>query len=235
MSEPRTPDVVQTPGERAEVRDDEEARTPVPTAEASVAAPPVPTEGEPTAHHVVGARSGNGSEHGTGEAEVECPGCGLLAVGESPRPTAAWFCPRCDYPLFWASPPAPERGAQKRARRRLPGAGGATVLGATACWSCGEMNEPGTTGCVRCSATLPRPQTPEAPPRIVEVTKPVLVPQPYRIPTATWPFVTAGVLAGAALAVSATVWVLRLAGLLEPGVVEPVTILQTAATLIGGG
>ncbi|MCC5950075.1 MAG: hypothetical protein JJT89_16620 [Nitriliruptoraceae bacterium] len=149
---------------------------------------------------------------GDDEVEVECPGCGLILVGRAPRPTASWFCPTCDYPVFWASPPSDPPGpTQPRARRRLPGTAGATTLGSAPCWSCGELNEPGSTGCVRCAATLPRPVvTVEPETRIVTVTRAVEVPVPTRL--LVWPYVTAGVLGGAALAISVTRWVLLAGG-----------------------
>lgn len=145
----------------------------------------------------------------SGEVEVECPGCGLVLVGESPRPTAAWFCPRCDYPLFWAAPPPADTPPSARARRRLPGTGGRAVVGSEACWYCGEMNEPGTTTCFRCAATLPKP-TPPSPSAPAPVGAPVAVPVPVPFPTASWPYVTAGVLAGLSLGISTTLWLVGL-------------------------
>ncbi len=144
------------------------------------------------------------------EVEVECPGCGLVLVGDSsPRPTAAWFCPRCDYPVFWAAPPSDDgANGQRRARRRLPGTGGRQALGASACWHCGEMNDPGITSCLRCAATLPKPVPPEPEPVKVEV--PMPVPMPHVVPSVTWPFVVAAGLAGAALAIAGTLWLLSI-------------------------
>lgn len=147
------------------------------------------------------------------DVEVECPGCGLVLVGDSsPRPTAAWFCPRCDYPVFWATPP-PDDGSngQRRARRRLPGTGGLQALGALACWHCGEMNDPGITSCLRCAATLPKPLPPPPEPVWVEVQVPV--PMPQVVESATWPFVAATGLAGAAFAIAGTLWLLSIVGL----------------------
>lgn len=235
MTEPGASDMrVQTPAERAVARIEEEAHEPVATEVARTAAAgdihagtvttevePDPQQGssvtapiDPPMSASTGARPAATVEP-TGEVEVECPGCGLILVGDTPRPTASWFCPECDYPVFWASPPPPSSPPQKRARRRLPGTRGATVLGAAPCWNCGELNEPDSTGCVRCGATLPRPTVPEPAPRIVTVAAPV--PVPYAQPAAVWPFVVAGTLAGAAFATSVTLWVLRLAGVLGGG------------------
>lgn len=143
----------------------------------------------------------------TGEVEVECPGCGLLIVGDSPRPTAEWFCPRCDFPVFWASPAAPPASSpQRRARRRLPGTAGREVVGGGPCWNCGEYNEPGQAPCLRCAATLPKPKEPQLEPVVVEVER--LVPVPHALPISTWPFVVAGTLGGASMAMTITLLLL---------------------------
>src|SRR5438067_430677 len=36
---------------------------------------------------------------------VECPGCGTDVEIEPGRRSAELFCARCDYPLFWVTPP----------------------------------------------------------------------------------------------------------------------------------
>lgn len=140
---------------------------------------------------------------GAGEVEVECPGCALVVVGDQPRPTAAWFCPRCDYPLFWAAPP-PKQPPSERARHRLPGTGGRSVVGAEACWHCGEMNGPGVSECFRCAATLPKPVAPV--PEVAVAVETTTVPLPVPFPTVSWPFVAAGLLAGLAAGISGTLW-----------------------------
>ena len=139
------------------------------------------------------------------EIEVECPGCGLAIVGMAPRPTAAWFCPRCDYPLFWvnrAAPPEPD-SQQRRARRRLPGTAGATVVGAANCWHCGEMNEPGAHVCLRCAATLPKPIPPAVEIPVVRIVRR----ERTVVRTVAWPYVTAAALAGASVALAAAGWI----------------------------
>lgn len=174
------------------------------TADAEATMPPPPSPAAPDGPAPAAPVTVAG---GTGEVEVECPGCGLVVVGDSPRPTAAWFCPRCDYPLFWASPPPPDQPPSGRARRRLPGTGGRTVVGAEACWYCGEMNEPGTTACFRCAATLPKPP----PPQVEAVLPPTeLVPAPYPVPfpTVSWPYVTAALFTGLAAGITVTTWLL---------------------------
>lgn len=139
---------------------------------------------------------------GAGDVEVLCPGCGLTLVGANPRPSAEWFCPRCDYPLFWASEPDPDaRPASRASRRRLPGSGGRVRPGAEPCWHCGELDEPGDTECRRCAATLPKPLAP-----VVEIEREVPVPVPVLVRPIVWPFVAAGTSAGTAIAIALTLW-----------------------------
>lgn len=139
------------------------------------------------------------------EIEVDCPGCGLTLVGDEPRASADWFCPKCDYPLFWAERPETRRdeSASRAARRRLPGTGGREQVGAGPCWHCGEMNEPGITECLRCAARLPKPLAPT-----VTVTREVRVPLPVVVHPPTWPFVAAAACGGAAVAAALSRWML---------------------------
>ena len=129
---------------------------------------------------------------------VECPGCGLVCEGVDPRPTAAWFCPNCDYPLFLAAPAPPAVAANSGlARRRLPGTDGREMVSAEACWACGERNPIGTTACQRCNSQLVRP-TPPVP----------LAPEPSSVDTEVeplifvarrWPLILGGALGGSLL------------------------------------
>ncbi|MEX2504037.1 MAG: hypothetical protein WD378_04255 [Egicoccus sp.] len=193
---------------------------------AKTAAIPAATDGDPTVElergHGVSPRTAPGKDADVGDAngagteaasvaapteeiEVECPGCGMAIVGLAPRPTAAWFCPRCDYPLFWvnrAAPPEPDE-QQKRARRRLPGTAGATVVGAEDCWHCGEKNGPGERECLRCAATLPKPVPPVAEIPVVRI----LRRERTVVRTVAWPYVTAAALAGASVALAAAGWI----------------------------
>lgn len=133
------------------------------------------------------------------ELEIECPGCGLHVVGDSPRSSADWFCPRCDYPLFWVEErhqDLADRPVSHAARRRLPGSGSRRVLGAEPCWHCGEMTEPGDVECRRCAASIPKPTAPVVEvERVVEVVVPV--PTPVTLPW--WPFAVAAALGAAAV------------------------------------
>jgi hypothetical protein len=129
------------------------------------------------------------------EVELECPGCGLVVTGSDPRPTADWFCPRCDYPLFFIAQAArPEvDGARRGARRRLPGVGGRTLSVAGPCWNCAEWNEAGLSACLRCAATLPKPTPPQLGPfETVEVPEPELV----EVEVLYWPPIVISVMGG---------------------------------------
>ena len=128
------------------------------------------------------------------DVEVECPGCGLTVVGSDPRPTAAWFCPRCDYPLFFVQKPSlPEPDLAKRgARRRLPGVSGRAVTAAGPCWNCNEWNEAGITTCLRCAASLPKPTPPRIEVPEVEPEEPEIV----EVEILYWPPIVLSVLGG---------------------------------------
>jgi len=129
------------------------------------------------------------------DVEVECPGCGLIVVGRDPRASAEWFCPRCDYPLFFVSKPAvPEPDGERRgARRRLPGVNGRASATAGPCWNCAEWNEAGIAECLRCAATLPKPLPPQLGPfETVEVPEPELV----EVEVLYWPPVVISLVGG---------------------------------------
>lgn len=184
---------------------------PLPGADAATSAEPVsaPEPGGQTTTAAVtdvapgGLHGGAADLSSDSEVELECPQCGLVLVGDSPRATAEWFCPRCDFPVFWASPPPPDVPAQPRARRRLPGTAGTDVLGAEPCWKCGEMNGPDSGACVRCIAPLPQPVEHI---REVEVVVQTPIPVPFLYTTASWPFVVAALLAGIAIGAVAVLW-----------------------------
>jgi len=135
------------------------------------------------------------------EVELECPGCGLIVAGSDPRPTAEWFCPRCDYPLFFVTRPAvPEVDGERRtARRRLPGVRGRTPTVAGACWNCGEWNDAGVSACLRCAASLPKPLPPQLGPfEIVEASEPELV----EVEVLYWPPIVISVVGGFAAGIA---------------------------------
>jgi hypothetical protein len=129
------------------------------------------------------------------EVEIECPGCGLLVVGSDPRASAEWFCPRCDYPLFFTSQPVVPavEGERRAARRRLPGVRGRVPTAAGPCWNCGEWNEANAGTCLRCAASLPKPLPPQLGPfETVEVPEPELV----EVEVMYWPPVVISLVGG---------------------------------------
>jgi hypothetical protein len=129
------------------------------------------------------------------DVEVECPGCGLVVVGSDPRASAEWFCPRCDYPLFFAVRPAPPEpdAARRGARRRLPGVKGRASSTAGPCWNCSEWNEAGVAACLRCAATLPKPVPPRPGPfETFEAPEPELV----EVEVLYWPPIVISVVGG---------------------------------------
>ena len=81
---------------------------------------------------------------------------------------ASFFCPQCDYPLFWARPSSAPLSDEETddARWRAPGASGSALSATLACPVCAELNTPVAVTCVRCgsSMTPPPPVTPPAPP-----------------------------------------------------------------------
>jgi hypothetical protein len=139
---------------------------------------------------------------GTGaDVTVECPQCGLFCEGVDPRPTAAWFCPRCDYPLFFATSVPSAQVSSDAARRRLPGTDGREMLVAEACWACGELNPPGLSYCGRCGSELVRPRL--AP---LEEPQPIIIESPPLIYVARrWPLILTGVATGTLATVVAVV------------------------------
>jgi len=140
------------------------------------------------------------------EVVVECPGCGTICEGVDPRPTAAWFCPTCDYPLFLAAPAPPAVAANSGlARRRLPGTDGREVVASEPCWACGERNPIGTLSCVRCNSQLVRP----APPALLEPESQPAETQavPLVFVARRWALVLGGAFGGAVLTVIITLLV----------------------------
>jgi uncharacterized OB-fold protein len=127
------------------------------------------------------------------EVVVECPQCGLVCEGVDPRPTAAWFCPRCDYPLFLAAPAPPSAVPHEAVRRRLPGTDGREMLVAEPCWACGELNPPSLQYCARCGIESERPRL--AP---LDEPSPMVIDAPPLIYVARrWPLILTGVAVGA--------------------------------------
>lgn len=123
---------------------------------------------------------------------VVCPECGTTGEIDPARRDAAEFCPRCDYPLFWArsnhGPAVIEESSTDLATRRLPGAGGHQVVGHRDCPNCGEHNPLGVRFCIRCATDMdpepePEPEVYIAPP--TEAVEPIPVKRPW------WPWALA--------------------------------------------
>ncbi len=108
---------------------------------------------------------------------VECPGCGADVEVEAGRRTADLFCGRCDYPLFWVTPPRAPEGDEESGDmvlRRRPGAAGIRMPATVPCPSCRELNPVLETTCIRCGS----PMQPEPEPALVVVVVPEPPPPP---------------------------------------------------------
>ncbi|MCL3861862.1 hypothetical protein [Actinotalea sp. K2] len=151
---------------------------------------------------------GGTEDDGLQDTMTSCPECGTTSVVRPSRRDAEDFCPACDYPLFWArSYPAATApaGDSDDARRRAPGASGATLIATVPCPSCFELNLPGAWLCIRCDGSM----TPPPPPVPAPVLMPVLVPDPVTVREPTpaerfpwWWFVAMVVAVGGFWAVS---------------------------------
>ncbi|CAN5685215.1 hypothetical protein BH20ACT2_BH20ACT2_14510 [soil metagenome] len=112
------------------------------------------------------------------------------------------FCPRCDYPLFWAASTAAATSASgdlSDGLRRLPGTAGRVTIGMISCWQCREPNPVTGAFCVRCGADLSGPPPAPAPPPPAPVVAP---PAPPRL---IWPWALLFIVAFTALVSWATI------------------------------
>lgn len=122
---------------------------------------------------------------------VECPGCGAGVEIEPGRRSAELFCARCDYPLFWVTPPRSAEEDDERSDvvlRRRPGAGGIRLPATIPCPTCRELNLIHELLCVRCGAAMqPEPEPgPEPEPVVVTVPPPPPAPEPERSDWEPW-------------------------------------------------
>ena len=118
---------------------------------------------------------------------VECPGCGVDVEIEPGRRTAELFCARCDYPLFWVTPPrSPEDDDDTgdMVLRRRPGAAGIRLPATVPCPACRELNLVMERVCLRCGAPMQPEPEPEPEPEPVMVVEPPPPPEPE--PVAGW-------------------------------------------------
>ena len=79
--------------------------------------------------------------------EVTCPECMTVTTLERIQRHAGEFCPKCDFPLFWAREGilalAATGASSDEAMRRRPGVGGRRAIGTKVCPTCGEHNPVG--------------------------------------------------------------------------------------------
>lgn len=139
-------------------------------------------------------------EQGRGESRrisLSCPSCNTSVSIDPARRDAEGFCPRCDYPLFWAEGQrrAPDSESDGSSLRRLPGTAGRHALAAFPCPNCTEPNPPANETCLRCGAELrPAPLPPPPPPAPEPVVAPVVEPVVVER-TNWWPYIVAAVVA----------------------------------------
>lgn len=130
---------------------------------------------------------------------ITCPDCGHVGQFDSIRRSAAEFCPKCDYPLFWVKSDLPSTGVGDlvdSTRRRLPGAGGRATVGSIACPECSELNRLSAVTCLRCGAELePKPVDIQVVPAPVEEPEVMVLPSylPPEKRRRRWPWVVLAV------------------------------------------
>ncbi|MCV2395220.1 hypothetical protein OEB99_12955 [Actinotalea sp. M2MS4P-6] len=146
---------------------------------------------------------------GSDETTIVCPECGTPTVVDLSRRDSDDFCPRCDYPLFWARPrdrsEAPPEDTDGYLRR-APGASGNTLTATMPCPECGELNDPTADVCVRCGADMNPAPPPEPEPLPVPEPAVIVLPEPIREADPPQPFPWWWFAAMAALA--ATAWLI---------------------------
>jgi hypothetical protein len=122
---------------------------------------------------------------------ITCPGCGSQVEIDQYAKSSQEFCPTCDYPLFWATPPPPlvfEDGTNTdTTMRRLPGAGGKQTVASVACPTCMELNALDAVTCIRCGGPMvlveaePEPEPEREPePELEPEPEPVFIEEPAR-------------------------------------------------------
>jgi hypothetical protein len=118
-------------------------------------------------------------------ATLTCPGCGSEVEVDPGSKSSAEFCPTCDYPLFWATPPkefeilSGDDNAEPTLRR-LPGAGGKQAIATAACPTCFELNALDAVTCLRCGNPMVLPEPEPEPEPVLEEPEPE--PEPELIP-----------------------------------------------------
>ena len=141
---------------------------------------------------------------------VECPGCGTDVEIEPGSRSAELFCARCDYPLFWVTPPrSPEDDdTGDMVLRRRPGAAGIRLPASVPCPTCRELNVVLEVFCLRCGAPMQPEPEPEPEPVVVVVELP---PPPEPEPEPGWwePWMTGvAMIVGVTILAALLVWLL---------------------------
>jgi hypothetical protein len=141
---------------------------------------------------------------------VECPGCGTDVEIETGSRSAELFCARCDYPLFWVTPPRSlqdEDDTGDMVLRRRPGAAGIRLPATIPCPTCRELNLVMELICVRCGSPMHPEPEPEPEPELVVVVE--LAPPPEPEPEPGWwePWMTAvAMILGVVIFAALVVW-----------------------------
>jgi hypothetical protein len=155
-------------------------RYPAGPAESTAVLPAIPAASvtpDPPDPSAASARVVSAQHH---PVSITCPECSAAAMVELTRRDALDFCPRCDFPLFWArdqvvfSDPI---DSNDDALRRLPGTLGRVVIASVPCPHCNEPNLPTATLCVRCGLSMQASAAPPPPPP-----RPVPLPEPPMAP-----------------------------------------------------
>lgn len=118
---------------------------------------------------------------------LHCPRCDEQVTITGQRPRAEEFCPRCDYPVFFARQGLAAARSTSAGRLRLPGTGGAADTYGRACPTCAEPNDLEAVVCRRCGGPMvlapPPPPAPEPEPVVAPPPPP-----PYVAPRPIAPF-----------------------------------------------
>lgn len=134
-----------------------------------------------------------GPDGGTNPPElVTCPSCQQSSWIHTRRRLSTDFCPRCDFPLFWARGRVlrDEGDADGSSIRRLPGTAGVVTVVTRPCPECAEPNPLAAVTCLRCGALMdpppPAPPAPAALPVLAPEPEPEPAPEPEPEPDQSW-------------------------------------------------
>jgi hypothetical protein len=115
-------------------------------------------------------------------AMLTCPGCGSEVESDPRSKSSEAFCPKCDYPLFWARSAEGneiiDSDTADTTLRRLPGAGGRQAIASAECPTCAELNLIDAQVCIRCGGPMVLQATPEPEPEVELQLDPEPEPEP---------------------------------------------------------